>query len=200
VDVSSVIKVGGSLLDLPELPARLANFLADFTRPRAVVACGGGPTVDLVRAWDRLHAIGEEESHWIAVRALTLNALLLERAVPRLRCVESPREFRRVWREERTPLYDAYRFLMDLDAPSPAPLPRRWRVTSDSIAARMAVLLGAPEVVLLKSLTVPAGTTVEKAVEEGIVDPHFAVASRGLDRIVTVNLRDPEAPETALIL
>jgi aspartokinase-like uncharacterized kinase len=199
VDVSSVIKLGGSLLDLAELPGRLANLLADFARPRPVLLCGGGPTVDLIRAWDRLYAIGEEEAHWIAVRALTLNALVLERAVPRLERVESPRDFRRVWRAERTPLYDAYRFLKDLDEPSADPLPRRWRVTSDSIAARMAALLGAPELVLLKSITVPAGTTIEAAVKEGSVDAHFAVAARGLPRVVAVNLRDPEAPETVLV-
>jgi aspartokinase-like uncharacterized kinase len=199
VDVSSVIKLGGSLLDLPELPGRLANFLADFARPRPIVVCGGGPTVDLIRAWDRLYAIGEEESHWIAVQALTLNALVLERVVPRLEHVQSPRDFRRVWNAEKTPLYDAYRFLKDLDEPSPDPLPRRWRVTSDSIAARMATLLGASELVLLKSIALPGGTTIESAVEEGVVDPHFAVAAMALPRVVTVDFRDPNVPETVLV-
>ena len=33
MDVSSVIKLGGSLLDLPELPGRLANFVVVAADP-----------------------------------------------------------------------------------------------------------------------------------------------------------------------
>ncbi|MCH7892075.1 MAG: hypothetical protein IH921_11295, partial [Gemmatimonadetes bacterium] len=53
------IGVGGSLLDLPDLAARLTNFLADFSRPRPVMVCGGGPTVELIRRWDREFDLGE---------------------------------------------------------------------------------------------------------------------------------------------
>jgi hypothetical protein len=64
-------EVGGRLLDLPEMPGRLASLLADFARARPIVVCGGGATVDLIRDWDRLYGIGEEAAHWLVVRALT---------------------------------------------------------------------------------------------------------------------------------
>ena len=196
---SSVIKVGGSLLDLPDLPARLENFLADFSRPCPLVVCGGGSTVDLIRRWDRTFAIGEEPSHWIALQALTINALVLERAVPRLERVSSASRFPGVWERGKVPLYDAYRFILDVDESSRDPLPRRWRVTSDSIAARMATAFEAGEVILIKSVTPPEGMTLAEAAKHGIVDPHFPVAARNVSRITVVNLREEESREVALV-
>src|SRR5262249_29874251 len=81
---------------------------------------------------------------------------------------------------------------------SSEPLPRRWRVTSDSIAARMATLLGAPEVVLLKSITIPEGMSIVEAAHQGIVDLHFPVAARELQHLVGVNLREAEQREVSL--
>jgi aspartokinase-like uncharacterized kinase len=175
---SCVIKIGGSLLGLADLPARLANVLTDFSRPLPVAMCGGGKAVDLIRAWDRLYTLGEEASHWIAVLALGVNARVVSKIVPILDHVVDAAEFPRIWSRRKVPLYDAMAFLEREDAHRSDPLPRRWRVTSDSIAARMAVLLGAPELILLKSITPRDGTTREEAARLGIVDPYFPMAAR----------------------
>ena len=198
MSVSCVIKLGGSLLDLPDLQTRLPNFLADFSRPRPVLTCGGGPAVDLIRQWDRAYDLGEEASHWIALRALTITALVIEQAVPQLEHTESSGAFEAIWAKGKVPLYDAYAFIRELDEASRDPLPRRWRITSDSLAARMAALLGAPEVILLKSVTPPDGVTIEGAARAGIVDAHFPAASRGVDRVILFNLREDEAREVIL--
>ena len=67
----------------------------------------------------------------------------------------------------------------------PSPLPHRWSVTSDSIAARIAGCLSAEELVLLKSVDPP-----EPAVcGPPFVDEHFAVACEALRRVRCVNLR-----------
>jgi aspartokinase-like uncharacterized kinase len=199
MNVSSVIKLGGSLLGLPDLPARLRNIRADFSRPRSVLLCGGGETVEQIRRWDRAYGLGEEASHWIALRALTINALVLERAAPLVEHVESSGSFEAVWSSGKVPLYDAHAFIRDVDESAPDPLPRRWRVTSDSIAARMAAALGAGEVVLLKSVTAPEGITIAEAARQGIVDAHFPIAAEGIARVVTVNLREDEPREITLL-
>jgi aspartokinase-like uncharacterized kinase len=198
VNVSCVIKLGGSLLDVPDLPARLTSFLGDFSRPLPVAISGGGPSVEAVRRWDRLWGIGEEAAHWIALQALVPCALVLARIVPLLQYVTSPADFAGVWSRRRVPLYDALSFIRDLDEKTSDPLPRRWRVTSDSIAARMAVCFGAPELILLKSAGAPEGATREQAAAAGIVDPHFPIAAREIDRVVLVNLRAAEIVETVL--
>ncbi len=199
LQASCVIKLGGSLLDLPDLAVRLQNFLANFSRPRPVVVCGGGPTVDLIRKWDRLFDLGEEASHWISVRALTINSQVLERVLTNLKYTEALDDFEAIWSAGAVPVYDPYTFLREIDKHTADPLPRRWRVTSDSIACRLAVYLEAPEVILLKSSTVPANTTYEDAARGDFVDPHFPTVAVGVGRVVSVNFRDDAAEEILLL-
>jgi hypothetical protein len=59
------------------------------------------------------------------------------------------------------------------DESRPGALPHSWRVTTDSIAARAAVVFRAERLVLLKSVDVPPGTTWERAADNGWVDAHF---------------------------
>ena len=68
----SIIKLGGSLLGLPDLRSRLQNFLGDFSRSRSILICGGGDAVDQVRKWDHMYSLGETRSHWLALRALSM--------------------------------------------------------------------------------------------------------------------------------
>src|SRR4051794_12217769 len=70
-----VAKVGGSLYDLPDLGARLKLWLGPL--PRVLLVPGGGAMADAVRRLDNVHGLGEEASHWLALRALELNAQFL---------------------------------------------------------------------------------------------------------------------------
>jgi aspartokinase-like uncharacterized kinase len=79
-----------------------------------------------------------------------------------------------------------------------SPLPRRWRVTSDSIAARIASHFGAPELILLKSVTLPERISMTEAANEGLVDPHFPTAAKDLERVISVNLCDDDPEESLL--
>jgi len=194
-----VLKIGGSLLDLPDLPQRLSNVLELFEPGPIVAVCGGGKSIDIIRAWDRVHDLGEEASHWIALEALRVPALFLDRIVERIRYTGTKEEFTSIWKQGRVPLYDAYRFIRDVDERSSEPLPRRWQVTSDSIAARIASTLGARELVLIKSATPAHGCSLAEAAQSGLVDEYFPEAARPLARVQVLNLRDPEAPPVELV-
>jgi len=197
--VSAVIKLGGSLLDLPDLSHRVDGLLDGLDRPHPIMLCGGGPSVDVIRKWDRLHGLGEEASHWISLEALVISALVAERIMARLELVTSPDGFASVWERGKVPLYDALSFIRGIDEQTSDPLPRRWSVTSDSIAARMATTFGASEVVLLKSVSIAAGTTITTAAEQGLVDPYFPTAAAAVDRVSAVDLRTDRFVETTLL-
>ena len=93
-----VIKVGGSLLDWPELPGRLAAFLDNHRghepclREQAVLVAGGGPFADLIRTMDQTHDLGDQKAHRLAIRSLDLTAELLAALLPGFAVVHRPED------------------------------------------------------------------------------------------------------------
>jgi aspartokinase-like uncharacterized kinase len=185
----TVVKVGGSLLDWPELPRRLAEDLARRQGPFVLIA-GGGPAVDFVRTLDRIHGLGEERSHWLALRALDFTAYVLAGMVPDARVIVGLAEANSAGRT----VVLAPRCLLETDEM----VPHSWHATSDSIAAVVAARLGARELVLLKSAPVPPGLNCGDAARLGRVDPLFPELAHGLSRVVYRNLREPEVADTRL--
>lgn len=194
----SIIKLGGSLLGIPDLRSRLQNFLGDFSRSRSILICGGGDAVDQIRKWDSIYRLGEARSHWLALRALSITARVVEKAVPGLELADSIESVESIWKTGRIPVFDPFQFIVDIDEGSIDSLPRRWRVTSDSIAARMAVVFGSPELILLKSVSFPERISMTEAAELGLVDEYFPTAARDIPRVVGINLRGEDAEEGIL--
>jgi aspartokinase-like uncharacterized kinase len=186
------VKVGGSLYDLPDLGPRLRRWLDAHAPRETIVVPGGGAAADVVRALDRTHGLGEEAAHWLALRALRFTAGLLEELLYE-RGVEivggnDDRNWACVWDRGALPILDPYAFCQ-WDELRPGSLPHTWAVTSDSIAARVAVVAGAAELVLLKSSPPPAGDVAAWAAA-GYVDEYLprVLAGTGV-RLRAVDLR-----------
>jgi aspartokinase-like uncharacterized kinase len=195
-----VIKVGGSLFDWPELPRHL-NAVLDAHRAacqKLVLVPGGGPAADFIRTLDRTFALGDLPAHRLALRSLDLTAHVLAALVPGLDVIEDVGSLAHVWTHDRTPVLAPRRFLEECDRAAADPLPASWDVTSDSIAAQVAVHLGAAELVLLKSAPLAPGTDRRAAADLGLVDPLFPGVSRGLERVLYLNLRG-DRPEPLLL-
>lgn len=191
ITASWVGKVGGSLLEspgVPDLESRIESVVAERGGPHPILIMGGGPTVDLIRGWDRRFGFDEEFCHWVSVQAMTLNSRILARILARGRLVGCEVDCEQAWARGEISIYDAYRFLKEVDEDLADSLPRRWTVTSDSIAARIARQFSAGELALLKSTTLPEVTSLTRAVDEGFVDPYFATAARDLTAVVAINL------------
>jgi aspartokinase-like uncharacterized kinase len=180
-----VVKVGGSLYDLPDLAVRLRRRLERIGPHPTVLVPGGGPTAEVARDFDHRFHLGEEAAHWLALRALSLNAHFLARLLPEAQVCDGP--------DSLGPLavLDAHAFARADDG-RPGCLPHVWDATSDSLAARVAVVAGASRLILLKSVSIPAGMDWGEAGRRGLVDPLFAgvlaQAGPGL-RAEAVNLR-----------
>lgn len=124
----------------------LAEIAAAGRRTPLVVVPGGGPFADAVRDADRLLGLGDDAAHWMAILAMDQYAHVLCGRMPDARLVESAREIDLSVEERRHPVLAPYRWLREAD-----PLPHSWDVTSDSIAAWVAGMLGAERLVVVKA-------------------------------------------------
>ena len=67
-----IVKVGGSLFDMPALAANLRAWLSGLPTTQVILVAGGGASADVVRALDCCHRLGEERAHWLALAALRI--------------------------------------------------------------------------------------------------------------------------------
>jgi aspartokinase-like uncharacterized kinase len=183
--LDAVVKLGGSLVSDPVLPALLQS-LADLAKTRKlVVVPGGGPFADAVRATCEAHDPGPSAAHWMAILAMDQHAHLLAGLLPGGVLASAPRELHEITASRRLALLAPFLWLRRAD-----PLPHGWHVTSDSIAAWVAAQLGAPRLVLLKSVEGVAAADGSLALEadataaaaQGVVDDYFpSVLAPGLE-------------------
>jgi aspartokinase-like uncharacterized kinase len=190
-----VIKVGGSLYELPDLGSRLRRWLATVPTGRiALLIPGGGPTADVVRDLDRRHNLGDERAHWLALRACALNAFFLGDLLARP-IVADPIDMSGV-----CAVLDPYAFIHSDERQRGPILSHCWDFTSDSVAAHVAVARQAERLVLLKSVTIPDGLEWSDAGRRGLVDGWFAAvlsrANHALE-VQAVNLRTLQPPSAA---
>jgi aspartokinase-like uncharacterized kinase len=152
---------------------------------------GGGLTADVVRELDRVHNLGEERAHWLGARSLTLNAHFLLELLPGSLLVPYPTE----WLDGvRVGVLDAHAFARRDEGQSGS-LPHTWDVTSDSVAARAAVVAAASELVLFKSTDVPESLNWSDAAGAGVVDRHLGeVVQAARLHVRLMNLRTVAGP------
>src|SRR5262249_5137831 len=128
-----VVKVGGSLYDLRDLGPRLRRWLAALDSHPTLLVAGGGAWANVVRELDATHELGEEYSHWLALRTLTVAAHFLAALVPGAEIIGHPR----CWDRSRLAVLDAHAFVTAEETGTER-LPHSWGVSSDSVAARVA--------------------------------------------------------------
>ncbi|MCA9176560.1 MAG: hypothetical protein KDB14_18860 [Planctomycetales bacterium] len=180
-----IIKVGGSLFDLADLPERLGAWLKQQAPGVNLLVPGGGALADCVRRYDATFAMDEAYVHGVAVATMRLLASILSR-VCELPLVDEPPTI-----GPATVVLDVRRLMLREPAAPGLALRATWDVTSDSICARLTQLLAADELWLLKSVT-PAAAGLEQLVQEGIVDPefpHYIAESSATWQVI--NLREP---------
>jgi aspartokinase-like uncharacterized kinase len=170
----TIVKVGGSLFDMPNLRDKLRAWLAQFGDNPVLLVPGGGSAADAIRFLDQTHQLGEEASHWLAIQAMSLNAHFLHALLPDTRLVSALSDLASTARGWF--VLDALPFFRADEARSDH-LPHGWNVTSDSLAVCVATILQAGELILLKSVDWSGNDWVDASCN-GIVDPYFPEAMR----------------------
>jgi dihydroneopterin aldolase len=161
-----VIKLGGSHALGPYLRPWLQALAAEAGG--VVVAPGGGPFADAVRAAQAVMGFDDAAAHDMALMAMSQFGRALQGLDRRFRPARSLASIRRALRERAVPVWSPEAMARA------AKLPATWDLTSDSLAAWLASAIGARRLVLVKHGRFPAeGVAIGKLVEDGVVDPLF---------------------------
>lgn len=198
-----VIKLGGSLLSLPDIGATFESWLAEQSPAQDVIVAGGGDLADAIRRIDAMHPLDVELAHWLCVDTLAITARLAAQLLPGTTHIARWEELvERLLVDDRPGKFilDPGDFLRRAEPQLPGePLPIGWQVTSDSIAARLAAALDADELVLLKSAPAPNPPLRRQAAKIGLVDTHFPTAADSVKRVRVVNFRSSNREECVLV-
>lgn len=163
-----VVKFGGSLLTLPDWPARLSGVCGSLAGESLLMVVGGGELVEGLRTIDAACPQPAERMHRLAIAAMRLTARLVAEVLELpLAGPDTPRGWKGAVADPTA----------WLDADAVAGLPQDWTTTSDSIAAGIAAATGR-RLLLLKRIGPPGDGSARQAAATGWVDPAFAEASK----------------------
>lgn len=171
-----VLKLGGSLLDIWNLGDLLRAFCGGR---RVLIVPGGGMAADTVRQLDSCCGLRSEQSHWMAIQAMSFNAGLLLRTVSGLSAADGLERNPDDWSEGIPLVLDTAKWLMCGGHSVAARIPASWDATSDSIAAIVTQAIGLDSLILGKSCE-PCGSGIADLAAAGQVDVCFPSFSRAM--------------------
>ncbi len=198
-----VVKVGGSLFSMPRLAATVTAWLNTQPPKATLLVAGGGRLADELRQLDRRFKLDEQIVHWLAIRTMGIHGELLASQMQLETPISNMNDVTSWAAAEElclTRVIDPEPILRHQETPAAKKtLPCGWHGTSDSIAAHLAHVIAADELVLLKSSNPfeDAATRVQAA-NDGFVDEYFPVAANGIRLVRAVNLREPSFREITL--
>lgn len=177
-----IVKLGGSLVSHPRLPA-LLSALARRGAPLVLVT-GGGPLADGVRALQPRLGLSDAACHRMAILAMEQTAIAFADLASGLVFADTPEAIAEAHAQGCAALWLPARMAL-----AARELPESWDLTSDSLAAWLAAELGAARLTLVKSAPASGPIPADWAAS-GLVDPlfpSFAAHVTGAVEIVTID-------------
>jgi aspartokinase-like uncharacterized kinase len=170
-----VVKLGGSLLGTPELK-RWLTLLAKESDGRIVIVPGGGVFADTIREQQAFGQYGDVAAHFMALLAMEQYGHVLQSLQPDLVAASTELEIaERSWQHRAIIWMPSHMVLADED------IPQSWDVTSDSLAAWLAIKIGADRLILVKHDAVPEQPLpLQRLHDEGVVDAAFVEFTKRL--------------------
>ena len=163
----AVVKLGGSVVRSPELPAWL-DVIAASPRPIVIVP-GGGALADEVRAAQAKLGFGEGAAHRMALLAMDRLASAVAGLRAGFEVGDTEQALRATIERGRVAVWAPYSLVADR-----SDIPQSWAVTSDSLALWLARRLGAECCYVIKFIARKAsGFSAAQLSRDGVVDEAF---------------------------
>jgi len=184
-----VIKLGGSCLDNPQLAIAIHHWLLTLTPGQNLWIVGGGQAIDAMRQLAALHPLDEANMHWRCVNLLRASFEIVAELLPTWSVISE----RQAWQQLLAELPQTENYLLAVDSfysrqsSQDSRLPEGWATTTDAIAAYLARLSNADELILLKSCEVTEIDPLQLA-QQGIVDLAFPAAMPAATKLQLVTL------------
>lgn len=143
--MDAVIKIGGSIAEIPDAFKSLCLELSNIARKHQVVVVpGGGKFADVVRELDTKFRLPPLFSHRMAILSMDQYGLFLSQVIPNSCICDSFQEIELISERGKVALFLPSRVLFEEDPFKPS-----WDVTSDSISAYFAIKLQATKIILV---------------------------------------------------
>ena len=162
-----VLKLGGSLLSSPVLLQYL-QLACEQGQGQLIIVPGGGVFAEQVRVTQKQWQYNDKTAHAMAILAMQQMALLFQGVCAELVLVDKVATIPMALQRQQVVVWSP--LVTELDA---AGLAASWDVTSDSLAAWLAIQLSAYKLLLVKSVAIPADATLEQLSIAGIIDQAF---------------------------
>lgn len=173
-----ILKLGGSLLSGAVLQQWLV-LAKEHGKGQLVLVPGGGVFADQVRLMQSQWHYNDRIAHYMAILAMQQMALLLQGLCSDLLIVNQVAAIKPALAQQQVVIWSP--LAVELDA---ARVPASWEVTSDSLAAWLAVQLAAAQLVLVKSADVSASQSIEQLAKLGVIDKAFMQFVQGQELAV----------------
>jgi 5-(aminomethyl)-3-furanmethanol phosphate kinase len=146
--MDAVIKVGGSLAENPKTLKKLGAELQKIAKKHHIfVVPGGGIFADAVRTIYKKLSLPDAISHKMAIIAMDQYGIVLSQFIPNSLTCYSLAECKEIAKKNQTPIIFPSKILSKDDPFAPS-----WDVTSDSIAAYIAVKLNTSNAIFVTNV------------------------------------------------
>ncbi len=163
-----VVKLGGSLTGSDALLKCLNSVDQNYQPGEVVIVPGGGAFADQVRLAQQHWQFDDHTAHRMAVLAMQQMALLFKGIKSQFAIAGSLTDISKQLNQQKTVIWSP-----DISELDDAGIQATWDITSDSLAAWLAEILSASELILVKSAIIDSGLSLQGLAEQGIVDKAF---------------------------
>jgi 5-(aminomethyl)-3-furanmethanol phosphate kinase len=163
---ATIVKLGGSLANTPQCGAWL-EALAAWGGPGILVP-GGGPFADCVRAAQGAMGFDDLAAHRMALIAMGQFGIAIAAYSDAFALAASRAELDSALSVGEIPVWLPEKMVLGA-----SDVPRCWEMTSDSLAAWLALTYGARRLLLVKAGDLPAPGSARELAAGSVVDPLF---------------------------